>query len=176
MQRVIWTLVAAVLILIAGWSGTVAGQAPAAQGADVTAALLVEVRGLRQAMERLASAGPRVQLALGRLQLQEQRVNTMLRRQAELTAQIASEEKKLAQWRDQLASTEDRARHAVDPAIRQQAESGIRFLTEMLEETTSELQRLRAEEVTTAQAIASEQNRWIDINAQLEALERALQK
>ena len=40
--------------------------------------LLVEVRGLRAAIEQMASAGPRVQLALGRLQLQEQRLNTLL--------------------------------------------------------------------------------------------------
>ena len=46
---------------------------------DVTA-LLTEVRGLRHAMEQMAAAGPRVQLALGRLQLQEQRVNTLVRR------------------------------------------------------------------------------------------------
>ncbi len=55
----------------------------AAQGTrepDVLASLLTEVRGLRQAMEQMAAAGPRVQLALGRLQLQEQRVNAMIRR------------------------------------------------------------------------------------------------
>ena len=33
---------------------------------DVLSALLIEVRGLREAMEQMASAGPRVQLALGR--------------------------------------------------------------------------------------------------------------
>lgn len=32
---------------------------------DVLVGLLVEVRGLRAAMEQMASAGPRVQLALG---------------------------------------------------------------------------------------------------------------
>ena len=47
---------------------------PVAQQPDTTAALLVEVRGLRAALEQLASAGPRVQLMFGRLQLQEQRI------------------------------------------------------------------------------------------------------
>src|SRR5437762_13620444 len=47
---------------------------------EVLPALLVEVRGLRAAIEQLASAGPRVQLALGRVQLQEQRVNALMRR------------------------------------------------------------------------------------------------
>ena len=59
------------------------GVTAAAQGTgapDVLGALLTEVRGLRVAMEQMASAGPRVQLALGRQQLQEQRLNTILRR------------------------------------------------------------------------------------------------
>ena len=44
------------------------------------AALLVEVKGLRAAMEQMASAGPRVQLFASRLQLQETRINNMVRR------------------------------------------------------------------------------------------------
>jgi len=88
MKRVLAVLLTAVLVGVAGWGVTLAGQAPAGQEQDLTAALLVEVRGLRQAMERMASAGPRIQLALGRLQLQEQRVNAMLRRHDEVRAHI----------------------------------------------------------------------------------------
>jgi hypothetical protein len=44
---------------------------------DTTRALLVEVRGLRIAMERLAMTGPRAQLAFGRLQIQEQRITNL---------------------------------------------------------------------------------------------------
>src|SRR3954451_5286596 len=47
---------------------------------DVLPTLLIEVRDLRGAMEEMAAAGPRVQLALGRVQLQEQRINTLIRR------------------------------------------------------------------------------------------------
>lgn len=36
---------------------------------DILSALLIEVRGLRAALEQMATAGPRVQLALGRVQL-----------------------------------------------------------------------------------------------------------
>ena len=49
-----------------------AAQTPgASQSGDIMPALLQEVRGLRVAMEQMTSAGARVQLALGRLQLQE---------------------------------------------------------------------------------------------------------
>ena len=47
---------------------------------DVLPALLAEVKGLRAAMEQMAGAGPRVQLSVGRLQLQEGRIAGMIRR------------------------------------------------------------------------------------------------
>ena len=67
--------VSAVVFLITVGMGSLIGRAqqPTA-GSDTLAALMVEVRGLRAAMEQMASAGPRVQLGLGRVQLQEQRI------------------------------------------------------------------------------------------------------
>jgi gas vesicle protein len=44
---------------------------------ETTRALLQEVHALRVAMERLATTGPRVQLAYGRLQIQEQRITNL---------------------------------------------------------------------------------------------------
>jgi hypothetical protein len=41
---------------------------------------MIELRGLRATMEQMASAAPRVQLALGRLQLQEQHMANMNQR------------------------------------------------------------------------------------------------
>jgi hypothetical protein len=73
-----WSMTAALLAIIA-LRAPVAGQT-AQSNQDTLAALLAEVRGLRAAMEQMASAAPRVQLAMGRLQLQEQRVSTVVRR------------------------------------------------------------------------------------------------
>jgi len=176
MKRVIWALMTAGLVVLAGWSGTAAGQAPAGQDQDLVAALLVEVRGLREAIERMTAAGPRIQLALGRLQLQEQRVNTMLRRQDDIRAQIASTEAQVGQMRDAQARFDEELRRLTDPRERERLEGEAGMLKSMLERLGAELLRLQAEESAVAQAVASEQSRWMEINAQLEALERALQK
>jgi len=174
MKCVTWALVTAGLVVIAGWSGAATGQAPAAQDQDVVAALLVEVRGLRTAMEQMAAAGPRVQLALGRLQLQEQRVNTLLRRHDDVKARIASEEQQAGQLRDELARLEERLRRETDVKEREALEERSGSFKLLLERLTGEIQRLQAEEIGVAQGVASERGRWMDINAQLEALERAL--
>ena len=84
----------AVLVSAALVGGPIDGRAQApATPPEVLAALLVEVRGLRAAMEQMASAGPRVQLALGRLQLQEQRVNTLVRGLEEARSRLAQTQK-----------------------------------------------------------------------------------
>ena len=57
------------LLAVCALRTPLAGQAAVTSNQDTLAALLVEVRGLRAAMEQMASAGPRVQLAFGRLQM-----------------------------------------------------------------------------------------------------------
>src|ERR671912_2413570 len=67
--------------VILGAAVNVSGQSAAPpRPDDVLPALLAEVRGLRAAMEQMASAGPRVQLFASRLQLQETRITNMIRR------------------------------------------------------------------------------------------------
>ena len=79
-MRRMFVSVSFVLLLMAGAFATSMIARQARQDPDVLAALLVEVRGLRAAMEQLGSAGPRIQLAMGRLQLNEQRITTFMRR------------------------------------------------------------------------------------------------
>src|SRR4051812_2411005 len=86
------TLLGGIVGLAAGTgaSGAADQPRPAGAQADVLPALLVEVRGLRAAMEQMAAAGPRVQLALGRVQLQEQRINNLIRRLDEVRVTVTA--------------------------------------------------------------------------------------
>src|SRR5262245_51683946 len=66
------TLVFAIFVAAVASGGALAGRTEqTAPAPEVLTALLTEVRGLRAALEEMASSGPRVQLTLGRLQLQE---------------------------------------------------------------------------------------------------------
>ena len=73
--------VAVLIVLVIGFAvSTKASQSTTRQSSpqeDVLPALLTEVRGLRAAMEQMASEAPRVQLALGRVQIQQQRGNKL---------------------------------------------------------------------------------------------------
>jgi chromosome segregation ATPase len=173
-ERAGWLL--AGLVAVAGFGPAMLAQ-NVKQEPDVLGALLVEVRGLRQAMEQMASAGPRVQLALGRLQLQEQRVNTMLRRLETVREQLGGAERALAQHQKQVADIEEHLKTKT-PDANPERDAMVRFeLKEMQRRgilATAEVQRFQTEVATLEQQIANEQGRWSEINRALEDLERAL--
>jgi predicted nucleic acid-binding Zn-ribbon protein len=142
--------------------------------ADVLPALLVEVRGLRAAMEQMAAAGPRVQLALGRLQIQEQRVSTLVRRLDDMKTSRSAAEKSVEQMEQQIKTYEEMAREASDANERKASEEGMKMFKVQLAQLRAELQHMQSEEAAVTQELAAEQSRWNDFNQRLEELERAL--
>jgi chromosome segregation ATPase len=133
----------------------------------------MEVRGLRAVLEQTTAAGLRVQLALGRLQLQEQRVSNLVRRLETVRASIAPAQKD----HDALVHTlreQTELLPARVPAERPQFEHEITELKRHLTSISGGLQRLLNEEALLNQEIATEQARWADFNQRLEELERTL--
>src|SRR5262245_29540399 len=131
MQRLTWRIgvTLAIVGVLATWRASPAAQQAAGSGQnpDTLAALLVEVRGLRAAMEQMASAGPRVQLAMGRLQLQEQRINTLMRQVDGIRNELAGRQRQEREMSQQLASFDEPGgkwrdnpdeRHAVEQQVR----------------------------------------------------------
>ena len=172
-----------VFMAMAGAIGAGLFVSLAAQGAaapDVLAALLVEVRGLRQAMEQVASAGPRVQLALGRLQLQEQRLNTMIRRAEAVRESVARAEREAAEMQSRAAGLEATLKspdpRTADEQFVRQVNMEIRDNKRRLASLSTELQRLQGEDAALQQQIGGEQARWADINRLSRRFERALEK
>ncbi len=160
-----------------GLVASVAAQGERPQEPDVLAALLTEVRGLRQAMEQMASAGPRVQLALGRLQLQEQRVNTMIRRLETIRDSISKQQQEGAGIQAQVASFETMFKQNekdMPPGEANPMTAAMSGFRKAVAAGEAEIQRLQEEEAQLRQQIAAEQGRWSEINRTLEDLERAL--
>ncbi len=165
-----------VVLGAAAATGVTAGQArtPAPVQTDVLGSLLAEVRALRVAMEQMASAGPRIQLALGRLQMQEQRVNTLARRHETVRGEIAAVQREYDMAAARIRSLQRAFQESPDPAARKQAESAIDEHQREYQRTGAELQRLQGEENALSAEISVEQSRWNDVNRRLEELERSL--
>jgi chromosome segregation ATPase len=157
-----------------------AAQTPRTSDGDVLGALLVEVRGLRQAMENMAAAGPRVQLALGRLQLQEQRVNTMVRRLESVRDGVSGAQRPVEELQHRIMQMESSLKDADDRPDREAFIKGATFEINELKvrhrTVSAELQRFQEEQSFLEQQISGEQSRWADLNRALEELERTLGK
>jgi chromosome segregation ATPase len=174
------------VVLLAGWT-VVRAQSPAPakpDTPDIMPALLEEVRGLRHALEHMSSAGPRVQLALGRLQLQEQRMNTAVKRVDEVRARLGQLQREQVELQEQVGMMEiairDHPRGRVaggtpgDEPTQEQIEEIRIHQKQRLTSISGEVQRLTAEEVAYSAEAATEQARWTEFNQRLEELERAL--
>ena len=158
------------VLLATAWVTPAITQMPAQE-----AALMTEVRLLRQAIEALASNGSRIELVFGRLQLQEQRTNTALRRLSEARSALASHMVSMSAVSNRLAdleSTSSAASHTSEE-LKTIQEAMAHYKRE-LARLEGERVRLASEESEASQALAVEQGRWSDINRQVEELERAL--
>jgi hypothetical protein len=150
-------------------------QAAVGSRDDILPALLIEVRGLRAAMEQMATAGPRVQLALGRVQLQEQRINTLIRQLDDAHAAVSEAQKPYAELKRQIGALEEGIRdwQPGGPPV-EDLKGQLKQAQSRLADTTLNVQRAMADESAIAGTLASEQARWTDLNQRMEALEAAL--
>ena len=163
------------LIAAAATGGSQIGRAEqAAATPDVLAALLVEVRGLRGAMEQMAAAGPRVQLVLGRVQMQEQRIANQIRRLDSVTASLVLARKLLQPLEEDLKTLGEPGPEPVDESARRDREWELSQTKIKWARARADVQRLTAEENILSQELANEQARWLDFNQRLDELERAL--
>ena len=183
MRRSVAVVIVTVAVLVIGLAvrtrafahGAPVQLAASSAPADVLPALLTEVRGLHAAMEKVASAGPRVQLALGRVQLQEQRINNLIRRLDEVRASAVEAQT----HHDRLPETLRRIENSIrspgpdGPSIEQSKaeQAGVR---RELAGAATKLQLATADEASLAADLANEQARWTDRNQRMEALEAAL--
>ena len=144
---------------------------------DVLSALLVEVRGLRAAMEHAAFAGSAVQILLGRVQLQEQRISNQIRRLDAVRASLLPAQKDLDPLECETKAFEDAVRRVHGEASGDsQEEQLLREKKAEVARRRAEVQRLMTEETLLAQDVANEQARWTELNQRLEEFERALVK
>lgn len=150
-----------------------AGQSPASI-VDPLPALLAEVHALRVTMEQSASIGPRVQLTLARLNIQEQRVSHLSAQLDAIRQQLNSDSVSVSRFAEAIADLEGRIALEADPVKRTVMQEQQRDFKREIPSRTKMEQQLRDRESEAAQALANEQGRWNDLNARLDELERLL--
>jgi chromosome segregation ATPase len=166
------TLIVSFVIVISAAS---VATAPSDQSpGQESSALLHEVRLLRQAIEQLVGNGTRVQIAFGRLQLQEQRTATAARRLEDLRAQLTRLTYQTSEMAERLKDVDALAGSRRTPEEEADMREAVTHMSRELRRVEAERARVSAEESEAASVLANEQGRWSDLNRQLEQLERSL--
>jgi predicted nucleic acid-binding Zn-ribbon protein len=144
-------------------------------GPDVLRELLVEVRGLRAAMERAATVGARIQLLVARVQMQEQRIAELSRRAITVREELSRIDTGIAQHNAMIKQFERSVSSGRGNADEQREFEGmIEVHKQQMAITEKRRQELLSEDALLAQQIAADQSRWSDVNNQLDELERSL--
>jgi chromosome segregation ATPase len=161
-------------VMLIGSVGIMASVQTAPAGSDTITALLSEVKALRIAMEKAATVGPRMQLTLARLNIEEQRT---LHLYTQLT-QIRKELDGVVLHGQQLVQALLEIQNGINKASddkekRAMMEEEAECRRQMTANTAFE-QQLRGRESEIAQSLKTEQDRWTDLNSRLDELERLL--
>jgi hypothetical protein len=155
-------------------SAIVFGQSPAGSPATLDA-LLAEVRSLHADVNQAGGTSIRTQLLVARLQLQEQRINTIAKQLNDVQTQRIALDSGTAQMDAHLKQLEDRERNpATTPEVRKQIESERVGMKPALDQITSHRQQLVNQESAFASQLSVEQSRWSDFNERLDQIEREI--
>jgi hypothetical protein len=159
------------LILVPATARSQATPLPPPTGDSV----VQEIRLLRQAVERQATGSARVQLLVGRLAVQDQRVA----RTQEAAERLDEEASALEQPRRRMdAEIRELTRlfeQEADDARRTELEGKLRVAKARYAEHTATTAQLESRRSRARQSAATEQARYQELDAKLTALERELQ-
>ena len=150
-------------------------QQPAEVRQDATIqALLKEVHALRIALEQSNQIGPRIQIVLARIQLQEERVRNATRQLQEARDKLAEIQTKRTENADRIKQSEAAQAQAVDPNARKQMDFEITEMKAAIERWNALEQQYRAREAEANSLLLNEQGRWNEANNVLTSIERSL--
>jgi chromosome segregation ATPase len=135
-------------------------------------ALLTEVRQLRQALERSAVLAPRMQLAMQRVQTQEQKVARISAQLDAVRRQIGDQSGSTARAAEELALFEQRVSAEMDATRRKQLEDHRAELKMMASRVVDPA--LKARESELANSLQAEQAALDDLNQKLNTMEQML--
>jgi hypothetical protein len=180
------TMRAAAFVVVGGillaslsfWPPVLAQSAPTQRGdgADAAVAALVgELRALRNDLAQSSQRSMRAQLLLGRLQMQEQRLAYLDRQRSETAGRALEASRATAGIAAQVEQF-NRGGCDTTPNAEQRRDCELlvtQFKRQLGTQQAFE-QQLRAQENDLANALAQEQARWSDVNSRLDELERAL--
>jgi hypothetical protein len=167
--------IALALITCALYAASAQTPRPADTADAAVAALVAELRLVRQDLAESAQRNLRFQLLLARLQLQEQRIGHLDRQRAEVARTVMDAATMTTMFTTQFEQFRRGCENASGDE-RKACEGQLETMKATAGSHQAREQQLRTQEQELLQAIATEQGRWADFSARLDELERTLSR
>jgi uncharacterized protein YlxW (UPF0749 family) len=158
------------ILVVAVTSGVTGQQRPAPSRAATLDDLLDELRAFRTELRDSSATTLRAQLLLARLQVQEQRINTIWRQLSEVEDRL-QDTGKGGEAPEHILKLMGVQPGTAPPAHLAPVIEMFKTQMAAAEKANTDLQQRQAE---LTQLMADEQSRWTTLNAEIEALEKAL--
>jgi len=158
------------------WFGVAAQSQAQTQSPDsaVIQALLSEVHQLRIALDRANTIGPRIQMAVERLKLQQESVVRMTRQLEETQRDLAKAQSSREEDLARVKNIESELSQATDLAERKRLEEALKQFQWQAEREQKFEQTFRAQEAELNSRLHSEQATLDGLSDRLNQIERAL--
>jgi hypothetical protein len=164
------TAALALLVLVPATAGSQATPLPPPTGDSV----VQEIRLLRQAVERQSTASARVQLLVGRLAVQDQRVARTQEAAERLEGEALALEPQRRRMDAEVRELTRAFEQTADDARRAELEEKLRLAKARTLEQASAAAQLESRRSRARQYAAAEQARYQELDARLTELEREL--
>jgi hypothetical protein len=141
-------------------------------------ALLLGVRQLRQAVERMAALngrGQAVQIALQQMQVHEQRLNHASVQLEGIRREIEAVSSQRLAHASLLQNAEARLSEEQDATRLPQLQRGQGHIKAMIEQSEAKEARLRSQEADAVTLVQNEQNKWQDLSDRVSSLTESLE-
>lgn len=162
----------AILLIFCLIPGCAVAQTTAGPDSAAWQALLVEVRQLRQAVERVTTLMPQTQILLERTQLQQQRVETLRRQLEAVRDQAAHSAGEVNGLAEEVKQAELRATQETDPKVRRDLEEHVKGAKALIEENNLHSQQFQERVAELDSQLRIEQSKLDDLDQRLDKLER----
>jgi len=165
------------LVIIAATGALTVGLSGQSSPPSSNEELIAEIRALRADINNALTANVRAQLFVGRLQLQEQRMNALGAQLAGVRASLGDAATERGRLADRFESFQKSlASGDVPPEQRKDIEGMLAEVKTGMARADGQIDRLRGQESELAGQLTSEQGRWIYFNDGLDQIEQSLQQ
>ena len=169
-----FVLVIAIVLALAFSAGASTQSSAQASNEDQLRALVSEVRALRIAMEQQTAVGPRIQLSMTRLNIEEQRMAQLAQQVDQIRRQLSDSALETQAIAERLAELDRAFLTERDVRVRDDIAPLRTELVARQKSLAGREQQLRTREIEAVKTLEIEQVRWVELNNRLDELERQL--